>query len=220
SWEKVVFMSIESWIIGIFCAFVGGFSGHYFTQRAYETRVKKLEQAFYNEFAYMLEQLEKWMPTLLSEYEKPLADSYSGSPVLDLSMVDALVIELAGTYKICPPEQRKLIIRLRGVFESIKVKDSKRDVYINRLLTERVISPEDKREIASYIAYYSAALVAEVIPVIFFMSKLSVEQERFSISEQHTNLDYAKVACARINLEFDGGFWLSLYRRVGLDAEA
>lgn len=213
-------MSIGSLIISIFCAVFGGYSGHYFTQKSYEKRVSKLEIAFYNEFRYIVSELELWLPTLVSEYRKPLVGGYSGSPELDLSLVNALVIELAGTHAICPPEQRKLIIRLKANFVGIEAKDKNRDLYIKRWLENGdLMDNNDERNVSCGITFHTAELLVEVVEVIFYLNKLIEEQSRFNLSDYHTNLDYSKVACKRSKLDFDSSFWDLIYRRLGFHSD-
>ena len=101
-------MAVVSALIG---AVVGALVSYLFTDKSNKQRAERLELALYNEFEHLSETLENWFPTLVVEYQEPLREQYSGLPFLELSLIGALVIELASTDRVVTPAQRKLIVQ-------------------------------------------------------------------------------------------------------------
>ncbi|MBF8999284.1 hypothetical protein [Vibrio nitrifigilis] len=208
------FIAVVSALIG---AVVGALVSYLFTDKNNKQRTKRLESAFYNEFEYLSETLENWFPTLVVEYQEPLREQYSGLPFLDLSLIDALVIELASTDKVVTPAQRKLIVRLRPVITSLVKNNEKRGKYEDSwMLNSHTMDNSEERDCSKNISFYTGLLLVDVTQVIFHLKKLSAEKERFIFSKESTRADLAKACCFSSGIPYDETVWKPMLLRLGL----
>ncbi|EJV2652784.1 hypothetical protein QTU65_004148 [Vibrio vulnificus] len=208
------FIAIVSALVG---AVVGALFSYLFTDRNNKQRANRVEAAFYNEFEYISDSLENWFNTLIIEYQEPLKEQYSGLPFLDLSLIDALVIELASTEKVVTPEQRKLIVRLRPVIVSLAKNDENRNKYIESwMLNDHIMDNEEEREHFKRISYYTGLILADVVQAVFHLKKLSVEKERFTFSKHATWEDFAKACCSSSGISYDETAWKPMFCKLGL----
>ncbi|ELX7500375.1 hypothetical protein SKP08_000420 [Vibrio fluvialis] len=209
------------WLIAVVSALIGAVVGalvsYLFTDKNNKQRTKRLESAFYNEFEYLSDSLENWFPTLIVEYIEPLRDQYSGLPFLDLSLIDALIIELASTDKVITPAQRKLIVRLRPVITSLVENNEKRGKYVNSwMLNNHTMDNFEERNCSKKINYYTGLLLVDVTQVIFHLKKLSAEKEHFTFSKGATREDLAKSCCSSRGIPYDETLWKPMFFRLGL----
>ncbi|NVN80579.1 MULTISPECIES: hypothetical protein [unclassified Vibrio] len=207
------FIAVVSALIG---AVVGALASYLFTDKNNKQRTQRLESAFYNEFEYLSGTLENWFPTLVGEYQEPLREQYSGLPFLDLSLIDALVIELASTDKLVTPTQRKLIVRLRPVIRSLVKNNEKRDEYVDSwMLNSHTMDNSEERNSSKKISYYTGLLLVDVTQAIFHLKKLSTEKERFTFSKSTTSEDLAKACCSSSGIPYDETVWKPMLFRLG-----
>lgn len=211
-------MSLESWLIGIVCALVGGATGHFFARKVYNQKVGSLQNAMIDEFQFLQVEMERWLPKLLNEYEQPIQDIYSAIPALDLSLVDSIVIELVSTEHRVTKEQRKFIIRLKLLLAHAEEIDSQRGILIKRLFeAENVMDFEEKRNIGNRISFLTALLLVDVIETIFYVLKLSEEKNNFEINGIHTHRDYADVACKQAKIIMRPDIWQRIFMNTAID---
>lgn len=209
------------WLIAVVSALIGAVVGalvsYLFTDKNNKQRTERLELAFYNEFEHLSEALENWFPTLVVEYQEPLRNQYSGLPFLDLSLIDALVIELASTDRVVTPAQRKLIVRLRPIITSLVKNNEKRGNYENSwMLNSHTMDNSEERDCSNNISYYTGLILVDVTQVIFHLKKLSAEKERFTFSKGATREDFAKACCSSSGIPYDETVWKPMFLRLGL----
>ncbi|PNH91944.1 hypothetical protein [Vibrio diazotrophicus] len=207
------FIAVVSALIG---AVVGALVSHIFTDKNSKQRTQRLESAFYNEFEYISKTLELLFPTLIVEYQEPLREQYSGLPFLDLSLIDALVIELASTDKLVTPAQRELIVRLSPVVTRLVKNNEKRGKYEDSwMLNSHTMDNLEERDCSKNISYYTGLLLVDVTWVIFHLKKLSAEKERFAFSKGATREDLAKACCSSIGIRYDETVWKPMLLMLG-----
>jgi hypothetical protein len=189
---------------GVLGALIGVFLGHRLAVSLFRERSKALENAFYNDFYILKDDLISWFPALLEEYRGPLKLSYSGPAPLDLKLIENLIVELAGTDRMISPDQRRLVSRMERSIEGIKKKDKTRDIYIKRWLeNEEELNGSEKHDISSHISFITAQLLVDVSQGIYFLDKVLSERKKFAISDDSSILTFMKHACSATNSNFD-----------------
>ncbi|WGY44996.1 hypothetical protein [Vibrio sp. ABG19] len=216
--------TISELLIGASCALlgaiIGAFLGAYFTRIDNKKRTEKMEHAFYYEFQHTSETLINWFQTLVEEYNNPLRNEYSGLPNIDLSLVDALVVELAATDRMVTTPNRQLILRMKPSLTSLHSAEIKRDEFISSWLTSgHLMDNEKKRECRRKIKYFTGRLLIDVTQLIFYLQKLDAERERFVFMQDVSRVDMVRACCITTGMNYDHHMWIPLLKQYGLEHE-
>ncbi|UTT86973.1 hypothetical protein LZI70_16265 [Vibrio pelagius] len=194
------------WAIAIISALlgavVGGGVGHSMTVRLFNERANLHEKALYSEFEIILEKYVKDLPVKLSDFSDPIKESYVTSvPILDMSIVDAISVELTGTNKVLNKEVRKLVAHTRQF-----------SVCLVDLAVEREkVNNFSEQDTKKFIAITKQMIVIE-IQMIFYMHKLITERENFHFGD-YSNIEMAKVASELGSIPFSQYSWNTILPR-------
>jgi hypothetical protein len=202
---------------GVLGALIGVFLGHRLAVSLFRERSKALENAFYNDFSILKDDLISWFPALLEEYRSPLKQRYSGPAPLDLKLIENLIVELAGTDRMISSDQRMLVSRMERSIESIKQKDKTRDIYIKRWLeNEKELNGSERHDISSRISFITAQLLVDVSQGIYFLDKALSERNKFTISDDSSISAFMKHACSATSLDFNREECIAIVKRLGI----
>ncbi|MFA0169043.1 hypothetical protein AB4424_03285 [Vibrio splendidus] len=199
-------LELMEWAIAIISALlgavVGGGVGHSMTVRLFNERANLHEKALYSEFEIILEKYVKDLTVKLSDFSDPIKESYvTNVPILDMSIVDAISIELTGSNKVLNKEVRKLVAHTRQF-----------SVCLAELAEEREkINNFSEQDTQKFIAITKQMIVIE-IQMIFYMHKLVTERENFHFGD-YSYIEMAKVASELGGIPFSQYSWNTILPR-------
>ncbi len=200
-------------LTGLLCALVGGYMGHWFTIRLFNERVNAQLNAFYGEFELIQDTLSRSVKGLLDDFEMALKDDYTRLPVLDMSLINSLLLELAASKEIPNKELRQMIINLNHVTKSLVAKQTKRNAQIEKwFMGGDKIQSKEKVALTSSIHFHTSQLLIVVIDIVFHSSKVVSDRNNF-IFTKHRHLDYAEVTCRVCGIQFNRSLWQKVISR-------
>jgi len=187
---------MESLFTGLIGAIVGVIFGHYMTVRLVNKKTSLQEQAFYFELEILLDKYKKDLVHKLDDFNNPVKSRYIiGAPVVDMSLINALSIELAGTDKVLNKEIRTLIIHTTKFAENLADTAKKREKF----------NEADAQNTKEFLKLTKQMLTDEV-QLVFYLYKLVNDRNNFRFGG-YSYLEMANVACDVADVAFDNQVW-------------
>ncbi|WP_171314300.1 hypothetical protein [Vibrio splendidus] len=204
-------------LINIICALsgavFGAWFGHKFTVKLSRDKAIKQKQALYEEINIIHSNFLTWLKELISEFDTPLRESYSGPPSIYTQLIESLIVELSETDEIVSSEQRKLFIGLKSKNKALIDKDKKRDKFVNRwLLESETLDQADKYKTKQGIEFWTAHLLLEVIDIVFHTSQFVEENDNFMFRDYSIE-QKIMIVCQYSCIGYDESFWSRVRRR-------
>lgn len=190
---------MEGLFTGLIGAIVGVIFGHYMTVRLVDKKTSLQEQAFYFELEILLDKYKKDLAHKFDDFNNPIKNSYViGAPVVDMSLINALSVELAGTDKVLNKEVRTLIIHTTKFAENLVDTAKKREKF----------NDADAQNTKEFLKLTKQMLIEEV-QLVFYLYKLINDRNNFRFGG-YSNLEMASVACDVADIAFDNQVWQAI----------
>ncbi|MGL1089385.1 hypothetical protein [Vibrio vulnificus] len=193
----------------LFVGLLGVLLGHYMTIRLATKKANLQERAFYFELEILLEKYKVDLVHKYDDFINPVKDEYIiGAPVIDMSLINALMVELAGSEKVLNQEIRKLIIHTSKFSEDLLITAKERESY----------NKGNSQNTEEFLRLTKKMLIEEV-QLVFCLYKLIRDKNQFIFGE-YKLLEMAKVACNVADIGFDKQIWQKIMPRStdGLEA--
>ncbi|WP_158137030.1 hypothetical protein [Vibrio metschnikovii] len=198
---------MESLFTGLIGAIVGVIFGHYMTVRLVNKKTSLQEQAFYFELEILLDKYKNDLVHKFDDFNNPVKNRYViGAPVVDMSLINALSIELAGTDKVLNKEVRTLIIHTTKFAEDLVDTAKKREKFREKF------NKADAKNTEEYLKLTKQMLRDEV-QLVFYLYKLVKDRNNFRFGG-YSNLEMANVACDVAHIAFDTQVWQGICQVV------
>ncbi|MGO1298545.1 MAG: hypothetical protein ACTMIA_14745 [Vibrio sp.] len=187
---------MKSLLIGLMGAIVGVLFGHYMTVKLANRKASLQEQAFYFEFEIWLNKYKNDFTHKLDDFNEPIKCRYVTSvPVIDMSLVNALAVELAGTGKVIHNEVRTLMLHTSKLADNLVDTAARREKFND-------VGNQNTR---AYLDLTKQMLIDEV-QLIFYLYKLVEDRSNFRFGG-YKYLEMAEGACKVANISFDPELW-------------
>ncbi|MCG6270711.1 hypothetical protein K6U70_00570 [Vibrio vulnificus] len=190
---------MESLVTGLLGAIVGAIVGHNMTVRLINKKTSLQEQAFYFELEILLDKYKEDLVSKFDDFNHPVKNRYViGAPVVDMSLINALSIELAGTDKVLNKEVRTLMIHTTKFAENL----------VNAAKEREKFNEVDAQNTEEFLKLTKQMLIDEV-QLVFYLYKLVNDRNNFRFGG-YTFLEMASVACDVADIAFDNQIWKAI----------
>ena len=203
SCEKIfaTIFEYQPWLIalvGSLFTLLSVYIGYWLTLRMHNKRADALESGLGNEIHLIKTYFQSWLKDLVDEFENPMRPSYSGFSPVDMSCIDALVVELIAVNRILTEDQRSLILNLKIKINGIPQKDHQRD---------EATTWYDQKEAFNVPTPCTARLIIDAVEVISYLSRYIDSGKKFSLESDVQWEDHAKRGFSEAGVGYKQELW-------------
>jgi uncharacterized membrane-anchored protein YhcB (DUF1043 family) len=195
---------MENLFTGLLGAVFGVIFGHYMTVRLINKKTRFQEHAFYFEWELLLDKYKKDLVSKFDDFNNPVKDRYViGVPIVDMSLINVLSIELAGTDKVLNKEVRTLMIHMTKFAENLADKAKEREKF----------NEFGDQNTTEFLKLTKQMLIDEV-QLVFYLYKLVNDRNNFRFGG-YRYIEMASVACDIADIDFDKFIWETIMPSSG-----
>ena len=191
----------ESWqiaVTSIIFTLLSVYIGDWLTLRADKKRAKALENGLNNEIALIKKYFQRLLRDLIDEFNNPIRSHYTGITAVDMSCIDALVLELIAVNKLRTESQREFLINIKSKLTELPRKDQQRDDATARNESDQVFRVPPLA---------TALLIVEVVEIISYLSRYLKDGRDFTLQTKISWDEHAQLAFSDAEIEYSQEQW-------------